>query len=183
MGHSHRLPRARVRVGKFPPARNPYPRGRLCGLPWVFYPLLSQSNLCCRRCHLQIPSNQVTITHGQRHAQQTTRSQHFSASALRPSAALNFPSIFCSSFRHSDVTGRPLSHLVHAPPWFCFWPQHIRLHLASYFIAPVPTVTAGSEATADSVFPEVEARLTDLFARRCCSLCLARTVLFWLGVS
>src|SRR5712672_3953383 len=53
---------------------------------------------------------------GPRRAQQTTRSQHFSALALRPSAALNFPSIFWSSFRHSDATGRPLSHLVPACP-------------------------------------------------------------------
>jgi hypothetical protein len=39
-------------------------------------------------------------------------------------------------------------------------------------------VTAGSEVTADSWFPEVEARLTFLFARRRMSLCLAKVVLF-----
>ena len=37
-------------------------------------------------------------------------------------------------------------------------------------------VTAGSEATADSVVPEVEARLTFLLAHRRMSLCLAKVV-------
>jgi hypothetical protein len=44
-------------------------------------------------------------------------------------------------------------------------------------------VTAGSEVTADSWFPEVEARLTFLLALKRMSLCLARVVLFWVGVS
>ena len=43
-------------------------------------------------------------------------------------------------------------------------------------------VTAGSEATADSWVPEVEARLTFLFARSRASLCFAKVVLCWLGV-
>src|SRR5712671_2777537 len=45
------------------------------------------------------------------------------------------------------------------------------------------TVTAGSEATADSVSLEVEARLTSRLARSRASLCLAKVVLLLLGVS
>src|SRR5712671_4130974 len=45
------------------------------------------------------------------------------------------------------------------------------------------TVTAGSEATADSGSLEVDARLISRFARSRASLCLARVVLRWLGVS
>ena len=45
------------------------------------------------------------------------------------------------------------------------------------------TVTAGSEATADSVVPEVEAWLTFRLARRRMSLCLAKVVCFWDGAS
>src|SRR5712671_1035112 len=44
-------------------------------------------------------------------------------------------------------------------------------------------VTAGSEATADSGSLEVEARLISRLARSRASLCLARVVLRWLGVS
>ena len=36
-GHGYGLPRARVRVGNFPPAKNPYPRGGLPGLTRVFF--------------------------------------------------------------------------------------------------------------------------------------------------
>jgi hypothetical protein len=45
------------------------------------------------------------------------------------------------------------------------------------------SVTTGSEATADSWVPEVEALFTFRLARRRMSLCLARVVLFWDGVS
>jgi len=44
-------------------------------------------------------------------------------------------------------------------------------------------VTAGLEATADSCFPKVEAQLTFRLACKRMSLCLAKVVLFWLGVS
>src|SRR5712671_5291135 len=44
-------------------------------------------------------------------------------------------------------------------------------------------VTAGSEVTADSVSVEVEARLISRLARSRASLCLAKVVLRWLGVS
>src|SRR5712671_5800820 len=44
-------------------------------------------------------------------------------------------------------------------------------------------VAAGSEATADSGSLEVDARLISRFARSRASLCLARVVLRWLGVS
>ena len=37
IGHGYRLPRARVRVGNFPPAKNPYPWGGLPGLTWVLF--------------------------------------------------------------------------------------------------------------------------------------------------
>jgi hypothetical protein len=40
------------------------------------------------------------------------------------------------------------------------------------------SVTTGSEVTADSEVPEVEARLTFLLALRRMSLCLAKVVLF-----
>ena len=36
-GHRYGFPRVRVRVGIFPPTRNPYPRGGLRGLVWVFF--------------------------------------------------------------------------------------------------------------------------------------------------
>jgi len=41
-GHGYGLLQARVRVGKFPPARNPYPQGGLYGLPRVFFSLILQ---------------------------------------------------------------------------------------------------------------------------------------------
>jgi hypothetical protein len=36
-GCGYGLPRVRVLVGIFPPAKNPYPRGGLCGLPLVSF--------------------------------------------------------------------------------------------------------------------------------------------------
>jgi hypothetical protein len=117
--HGHRLPWAQVRAGKFPPARNPYLWGELCGLLRVFSSLiLSQSDLCPHhRCHLQIPSNQVTVTHWPRGAQHQVNN------------------------RHSEATGWPLSPLFPACPTLILplAVQQVWLHLAS-FIAPVPIV-------------------------------------------
>ena len=51
-GHGYGLARVRVRVGIFPPAKNPYPRGGLRGLARVFF-----SRLLHRRRRLKTPVN------------------------------------------------------------------------------------------------------------------------------
>ena len=60
-GHRYGLLRAWVRVGNFPPAKNPYPWGGLCGLPRVFFsrpspllPLPTTSSDTMRRLYSQV---------------------------------------------------------------------------------------------------------------------------------
>jgi hypothetical protein len=90
-GHGYGLPRVRVRVGIFPPARYPYPRGGLRGFTRVFFFPSSPSLADLHRRHLQVQRSNLPAKNSEEESVQLTAARQLQDPVLQVPAQMMWP--------------------------------------------------------------------------------------------